>query len=127
MNKLFLLLLVAAMHIFVSCESQTAINADQLETMLAMDQSTQLVDLRTPGEIQRTGRIESAKIINYADQNFSQQIERLDKNKPVILYCASGSRSGMAVAQFKKAGFQKVFDYSGGMMDWLSQRKKTVR
>ena len=44
-------------------------------------------------------------------------IERF-KNKPVIVYCASGNRSNAAVAALRTHGFSKVFNLSGGFAAW---------
>jgi rhodanese-related sulfurtransferase len=95
--------------------------------MLRKDKTVQLVDLRTPGELQQTGKIEGAKHINFNSPDFQKQIGQLNKKKPVLLYCAAGGRSGSAADMLKKMGFQKVYDYTGGMNDWKSKGKKTVQ
>ena len=40
------------------------------------------------------------------------------KDKPVIVYCASGNRSSAAVAALRKHGFSNVFNLSGGFAAW---------
>jgi rhodanese-related sulfurtransferase len=40
------------------------------------------------------------------------------KDKPVILYCATGSRSSTAASVLRKGGFSKVFNLSGGFSAW---------
>lgn len=107
--------------------AQSKVDAAQLEQMTRKDASVQLVDLRTPAELQQTGKIEGARVINYNSADFQNQIALLDKNKPVIVYCAAGSRSPRAAQQMIKMGFKQVYDYSGGMSDWLSKGKKTIR
>jgi rhodanese-related sulfurtransferase len=42
----------------------------------------------------------------------------LDKNKPVLVYCAAGGRSASAAKDLKKAGFKKVYDLEGGYDAW---------
>lgn len=108
-------------------EAQNRLDAAQTEQMLAADPTIQLVDLRTPAELENTGRIEGARPINFNSPDFKAQIAQLDKEKPVIVYCAAGSRSGQAFTQMKKMGFKKVYDYSGGMNDWKAKGKKTVQ
>jgi len=107
--------------------AQSNVNADQLEQMLQKDPSIQLVDLRTPAELQQTGKIEGARVINFTSADFQTQIALLDKEKSVIVYCAAGSRSPRAAQQMAKMGFKKVYDYKGGMNDWKAKGKKTVR
>lgn len=107
--------------------AQSTLTADQTEAMLKKDATVQLIDLRTPEEINRTGMIQGARAINFYSQDFDAQIARLDKSKPVVVYCAAGGRSPQAAAKMSKMGFSKVFDYSGGMNDWKSRGKKTVQ
>ncbi len=107
--------------------AQSTLTADQTEAMLKKDATVQLIDLRTPEEINRTGMIQGARAINFYSQDFDAQIARLDKSKPVVVYCAAGGRSPQAAAKMSKMGFSKVYDYSGGMNDWKSRGKKTVQ
>ncbi|NND78860.1 MAG: rhodanese-like domain-containing protein, partial [Maribacter sp.] len=49
---------------------------------------------------------------------FKQAFEKLDKSKPVYLYCRSGSRSKKAAQKVLDMGFVKVYDLKGGYMRW---------
>ncbi|MCB0685350.1 MAG: rhodanese-like domain-containing protein [Saprospiraceae bacterium] len=40
------------------------------------------------------------------------------KDKEVILYCRSGSRSGMAQQFLQQNGFKNVWNLTGGMLAW---------
>lgn len=40
------------------------------------------------------------------------------RDKPVIVYCASGNRSNAAAAALRKHGFSNVFNLSGGFLAW---------
>jgi rhodanese-related sulfurtransferase len=40
------------------------------------------------------------------------------KEKPVIVYCATGERAGKAATALKKQGFARVFNLSGGLRAW---------
>jgi phage shock protein E len=106
--------------------AQQKIGADELVQILEKEPATQLVDLRTPGELAQTGKIAGARVINFNSPDFQSQIEKLDKEKPVIVYCAAGGRSPRAAAQMGKLGFKKIYDYAGGMNDWKAKGKPTV-
>ena len=120
----FVLLLFSCTH---TANGQNQIDAAQTEQMLQADTSIQLVDLRTPGELERTGKIAGAHPINYNSPDFQTQMAQLDKEKPVLIYCASGGRSGKTAPQLVKMGFKQVYEYSGGMNDWLAKGKATER
>lgn len=64
-----------------------------------------IVDVRTAGEYS-TGSCEGS--INIPLDELDKQAGKLDRDKPVILCCASGTRSGMAAALLKRKGFQNV-------------------
>ncbi len=79
-----------------------------------------LIDVRSPQEV-ANGVIPKAQNINYYDDDFKQQLSKLDKSKPTFVYCMSGGRSGRAMGVFKELGFREVYDLSGGYNAWSSQ------
>jgi phage shock protein E len=64
-----------------------------------------LLDVRTSSEF-NGNHIEGSK--NIPVQGIDQKLNSLDKNKPVIVYCAMGGRSNIAAAKLKAKGFQVV-------------------
>lgn len=80
-------------------------------------EGAQLIDVRTPGEV-AGGMIEGAQNIDYNGANFKDQIDALDRDQPVLVYCRSGGRSGRAAAMMKEMGFKEVYDLQGGYMNW---------
>lgn len=79
-----------------------------------------LLDVRTPGEF-ASGHIKGALNIDWNGDNFEEAVEKLDKNKPVFVYCLSGGRSGMAADVLKNMGFKEVYNLSGGLMKWRAE------
>ena len=77
----------------------------------------QLIDVRTPKEYNE-GHIGAAKNIDFYGATFKTQMEKLDRNKPVLLYCHSGGRSGQALTMLKSMGFKEVYDLKGGWSSW---------
>lgn len=77
-----------------------------------------IVDVRSKGEYDG-GHIKGS--INIPLDNLQANLNKIkDKNKPVILCCASGMRSGMAKSVLKNKGFENV--YNGG--GWHSLNSK---
>lgn len=86
-----------------------------------LGQDVQLVDVRTPEEYE-AGHIGDAVNYNIIDSElFLKQIDGLDKQKPVYLYCKMGGRSNRAAELMREQGFVKIYDYSGGYNDWVSE------
>jgi phage shock protein E len=75
-----------------------------------------ILDVRTKGEFQ-SGHLKNS--INIPVGNLEQNIKKLNKNRPIITCCASGSRSASARRILKSNGFEQV--YNGG--SWYSLRK----
>ena len=48
------------------------------------------------------------------------RLNELEKynDKPIVVVCRSGNRSGSACGTMKKAGFEKMYNLAGGMMAW---------
>jgi phage shock protein E len=77
------------------------------------------LDVRTPGEFNE-GHIDGAQLIDFQSGNFENEISSLDKNQTYAVYCRSGNRSGQAVKVMSEAGFSKLYNLDGGVIDWAS-------
>lgn len=78
----------------------------------------QLVDVRTAREYSGGHIGKAINIDLFHGGSFKQSFEKLDKSKPVYLYCRSGSRSKKAARKIIEMGFEKVYDLRGGYMYW---------
>lgn len=76
-----------------------------------------IVDVRTEQEFQG-GHILNA--IHIPLGNFEARMNELDKYKdrPIVMSCQSGNRSGRAISILKKRGFAKIYNLTGGIMAW---------
>ena len=76
----------------------------------ALTKGAVIIDVRTPHEYD-SGRI--PRSINIPVDRISSSIERIrSMNKPVIVCCNSGTRSGQAKDILRSSGLQEV--YNGG-------------
>ncbi|MEI2740285.1 MAG: rhodanese-like domain-containing protein [Chitinophagaceae bacterium] len=81
---------------------------------LVKNQSTIIVDVRSTWEYE-TSHIPGAK--NIPLEEFPYKVEEFKLMKsPIILYCRSGNRSGMAVSILKQNGVANVYN-GGGLGD----------
>ena len=76
-----------------------------------------LVDVRTPEEF-AGGAIPGA--VNISLQDLPARLDRIPRDRPVILYCRSGNRSAFAADVLQQAGYGDVYDL-GGIIDWARQ------
>jgi len=83
----------------------------------------QILDVRTPSEFGQ-GYIKGAKNINIFDENFSEELNSFDKEKPIYVYCKSGHRSGIAVKKMAELGFKEIYDLKGGIVNWARSNQE---
>ncbi len=86
-------------------------------TLLINREDAQVIDVREAEEF-AAGHLPEAKNVPLAKlADRINEIERF-KDKPVIVCCASGMRSGKACGELRKLGFAKVHNLSGGIDAW---------
>lgn len=105
--------------------SQTAISNLQAIESLHKDSTIQLLDVRTSAEFEDK-HIKNALNIDWKNQEvFVKQLDQIDKNKPVYIYCLSGGRSKQAAAKLNELGY-KVYDIQGGIVKWEADKLPIV-
>ncbi|MBV4436159.1 rhodanese-like domain-containing protein [Clostridium tyrobutyricum] len=98
------------------------ITQDDLKKILENESSPLLVDLRTPTEFSQ-GHIMKSK--NIPIEVFKKVILKmnLDLKSPIILYCRSGRKSGIAASILYNLGFRKIYNL-GGINNWIYDLEK---
>lgn len=98
------------------------INVNEFEQKLSSTPGAQLVDVRTPGEY-NDGHLKGALNINYQGDSFTEEVSKLDKSKPVFVYCQMGGRSAEACNYMSNQGFTEIYDMENGFKSWLHFNK----
>ncbi|WP_225034931.1 rhodanese-like domain-containing protein [Winogradskyella sp. SM1960] len=101
------------------------VSADEMESILEQE-DVQLIDVRTPKEYEEM-HIANSQNIDFMSPTFDEDISKLDKSKPVILYCKSGGRSARCAKKLKDAGFEKIYDLEGGISKWKHSDKLNIK
>lgn len=82
-----------------------------------------ILDVRTAEECAE-GIIGDAINMDVNGSDFEKQIESLDKNKPVYVYCRSGKRGTTAMNIMNEKGFKKIYNLEGGILAWKEAKSK---
>ncbi|HLQ95888.1 MAG TPA: rhodanese-like domain-containing protein [Pseudogracilibacillus sp.] len=90
------------------------ITSTELKSMLP-NKDKQFIDVRTPGEYQQN---KITAFQNIPLQQLRGHLSQLSKEKDTVLICQSGMRSQQAAKLLKKAGFNHLYNVSGGMNSW---------
>jgi rhodanese-related sulfurtransferase len=80
----------------------------------------QLLDVRTAKEF-GNGHLAKALQADWLNkEQFAERVKYLDKQQPLLVYCASGIRSEQAATWLRSQGFANVQNLKGGTAAWLS-------
>ena len=99
------------------------ISAKEMQTFLKVD-NVQLIDVRSNEEFHKEA-IPLAQNIDYFSPTFFEDVQRLDKTKPVFVYCNTGKRSAKCAKKLVEAGFIKIYDLDGGISKWKHEGFET--
>jgi len=116
------ILFVAVLSLaFLSCKEQeprgiTVVSTEEMDTLLALE-NVQFIDVRSKEEYDK-GNLPNSQNIDFNSPTFEDDIVKLDKDKPVILYCQRGGRSAKCAEKMQEAGFKKIYDLKGGFSKW---------
>ena len=93
------------------------VNALTYNTLIGETPNAVIIDVRTPAEFKQNA-LKGAINIDAMSSNFTQKVADLDKSKTYFVYCRSGNRSGSACKLMGNAGFESLYNLSGGLMRW---------
>lgn len=121
MKRLLFLFAIFSASFLISCKNDVEgeiklVTPEEMQILMELE-DVQLVDVRTAQE-RVNGFIKNSQNIDFNSPTFDKDIEKLDKTKPVILYCHSGGRSEKCAKKLKDAGFEMIYDLKGGITQW---------
>ncbi|KXK44583.1 MAG: rhodanese-related sulfurtransferase [Chlorobi bacterium OLB5] len=131
-NKVIIAIAIAAVLVFVYMfflsgpKSTSEDVTPEKFSEIAKEPGAVILDVRSAFEF-GGDKIAGAQNISYTSSGFSQYLNKLDKSKPYLVYCATGSRSVGAVKQMKSMGFEQVYNLKGGIEHWKSEKMPVVR
>ena len=131
-SKFTITLYLMLIFMVVTCSESSdssKLAPEEFESKLSALNNEQLVDVRTPQEY-NSGHLAEAININSQDEDFNEQLSKLDKTKPTFVYCAAGvegGRSNTAAKMLKELGFDEIYELEGGITSWTNAGKETQK
>lgn len=117
--KLAFFLLIASAAF---AQDKKAVSVEEFEKGIA-EKKAIVIDVRRPDEFQQ-GHIKGAVNANWQNQDeFIARTSKLDKSRPVYVYCLGGVRSEKAADYLLKNGFKQVIGLEGGIKAWNDAKK----
>jgi rhodanese-related sulfurtransferase len=128
------LFVVSVVATATSCWAEV-VRIHAAEVAKLQSQGVPVVDIRTPSEWKQTGIIPGAHLITVsgnlgnAAANWQGQLREVaPPNQPVILICQTGVRSAITARYLSSIkDYGVVYDASGGMSEWVSEKRPLVR
>ncbi|MCS6934955.1 MAG: rhodanese-like domain-containing protein [Chitinophagales bacterium] len=96
---------------------------EELKQMMDTGEDFQLIDVREPHEYEICHL--NGLLIPMGD--IPDNIDKIARDKPVIIHCRSGARSGR-VCQFleENYGFTNLYNLQGGILAWADKIDNTL-
>lgn len=98
-------------------EKVAQIHHEELLSLVA-SQDAQILDVRAAKEF-KAHQIPGAKHLFLG--TLSDELHKIDGNRPIIIHCQAGDRSSTAYSLLRKHGISGIRNYGGGMKEWLEK------
>ena len=117
MGRMFLVVLTVLVLLSAPSLAEAASNlsASAAQRLLKERRNVYLLDVRTPGEYQQM-RLADAHLIPI-DQ-LTRRLNEIPQDRPVVVYCAVGSRSAQVFNYLTRRGYREVYNLDGGIYAW---------
>lgn len=101
----------------------TSVSVDEFAKVIA-DNQVQLIDTRTEAEFNE-GHIPGAINIDVNESDFEAKVgHKIDKNRPIALYCRGGRRSKIAAERIVALGYDDITELNTGFLSWTGEVEK---
>lgn len=111
-------LLLILLPVYANAAVARNLSSQEAYAMVGQRGDLFLLDVRTPGEYQQA-RLDGARLIPI-DQ-FVKRLAEVPKDRPVLVYCAVGSRSAQVVNYLARQGYPEIYNLSGGIYAWAQK------
>lgn len=99
------------------------ITAKELKKLMDSKEDFQLIDVREQKEFDFANIGGELFPLNTIPQN----LDKIAKDKKVVVYCRSGARSANAIQYLEKNGFKDLFNLKGGILAWSDDVDPSIK
>ena len=94
------------------------VDAAQFQRLIAELDGALLLDVRTPEEWAEGHLAGAAHRDYWGDDDFDVAMNSIPRDRPVLVYCAGGGRSGLTAQELNKGGHLEVYNLEDGISGW---------
>ncbi len=110
-----LILFLVLLPVYADAVVARNLTPKEASSLIDQRKDLYLLDVRTLGEYQQV-RLDGARLIPI-DQ-LVKRLAEVPKNRPVLVYCAVGSRSAQVVNYLARRGYPEIYNLYGGIYSW---------
>lgn len=103
----------------IELETIDVIDIEEFKSLRTRE-DVQVIDVRGLTEY-KSGHIEGAMHLFVG--TLTDNLEKINRDKEIVVHCQAGDRSALACSILKKNGFTRVKNYIGGFADWLGHQE----
>ena len=100
----------------------TVIDLNDFKTLTG-ESEVEIIDVRNATEF-NAGHVKGAKHVFVG--TILNQLDKISRNKKVVIHCQSGARAAIAYSLLAKEGYTNVSNYSAGMNEWVNEGNAVV-
>jgi hydroxyacylglutathione hydrolase len=100
------------------------ISVNEMSKLAQTDKEIQFVDVRRVAEYING---HAPQTLNIPLNKLAQETGKLDKSRPVHVICQGGYRSSAGASILERAGFEKIYNVTGGTAAWIEAALKTEK
>lgn len=94
------------------------VTVQELKSLLDSKRDFQLIDVREPHEFDICNL--NGELIPMAE--IPHNVDKIDRNKQVVIHCRSGKRSGNMIAWLEQNhDFKNLYNLKGGILEWAKK------
>jgi len=93
------------------------LSASEAKSLLDQRPDIAVIDVRSEWEARHT-RLSGALQSGNSKQQLEAATRRVDRDTPVLIYCAGGFRSRLGINSLKQLGFREIYHLDRGIMAW---------
>ncbi|UIR55712.1 rhodanese-like domain-containing protein [Sphingobacterium sp. SRCM116780] len=93
------------------------VTVEELKSKIDNNEDFQLIDVRETFEYE----VSNLGGLNIPLSGILIEVDKISKDKPVIMQCRSGKRSAQAVMILEQQGFDNLANLSGGILAWKAE------
>lgn len=108
------LLLIATVSNAQGAGYRNVMSADA-KRIIEQKKNVYLLDVRTPEEF-RQARMKGGMLIPLSE--IERRLVEVPKNRPILVYCAVGSRSNLVAKYLVNRGYGEVYNMVDGLVGW---------